>query len=108
MNGKSSRQALTRLKKKNGGDLPRRSDVGSEIFDQNRRSTACEAWLARDRAVWASCWRVLRASRFAPSSFESASVRLSAPDCKVPIIDFVNSCRICTVARLDPKDDDWV
>ncbi len=43
------------------------------------RSTPWSAWLASDSAVCESCWRVLRASRLAPSSFESASTRLSAP-----------------------------
>ena len=66
--------------------------------------SACEA---SDRAVVESCWRVCRASRLAPSSLESASVRLSAPVCSVLIIALVNSWRICTVDRLEPNDWAW-
>ena len=51
-----------------------------------------------------SCWRVCKASRLAPSSLESASVRLSAPVCSVLIIALVKSWRICTVDRLEPND----
>src|SRR5688572_12272213 len=57
----------------------------------NSRSTAWLACEASDRAVVDSCWRVCKANRFAPSSFESASVRLSAPVCSVLIIALVKS-----------------
>ena len=39
----------------------------------------------------------------APSSLESARVRLSAPVCSVLIIAFVKSWRICTVDRFEPN-----
>ena len=51
-----------------------------------------------------SCWRVCKASKFAPSSLESASVRLSAPVCSVLIVALVKSWRICTVDRFEPND----
>src|SRR5690242_20416094 len=69
----------------------------------NNRSTAWLACEASDRAVVDSCCRVCKARRLAPSSLESASVRLSAPDCSVLIIALVKSWRICTVDRFEPK-----
>ena len=50
-----------------------------------------------------SCWRVCKASRFAPSSFESASVRAAEPFCSVLIVALVKSWRICTVDRFELK-----
>src|SRR6185436_4113507 len=70
----------------------------------NSRSTAWLACEASDRAVVDNCWRVCKASKFAPSSLESARVRLSAPVCSVLIIALVKSWRICTVDRFEPKD----
>src|SRR6201999_2300091 len=69
----------------------------------NNRSTAWLACEASDNAVVDSCCRVCKASKFAPSSLESASVRESEPVCNVLIIDLVKSWRICTVDRLEPK-----
>src|SRR6185312_11059232 len=68
-----------------------------------RRSTFWSACEASDRAVVDSCWRVCRARRFAPSWFESASVRSFAPVWSVLIVALVKSWRICTVERLAPR-----
>src|SRR6185437_15397270 len=95
-----SRQKKSTSKKRNGGTrVPPFQFLGG-LFDYwNRRRTAWLACDASDRAVVDSCWRVCKASKLAPSSFESASVSASEPACSVLIVALVKSWRICTVDR---------
>jgi hypothetical protein len=59
--------------------------------DQKRRSTACSDWPASCKACTPSCWRVWSASRFAPSSLMSATVRRSAPVSRILTVSLVYS-----------------
>src|SRR5436190_4361875 len=77
-------------------------------YPPNSFSTFRSLCTASERAVVESCCRVCNARRFAPSSFESASVRLSAPVVSVLIIALVKSWRACTVERVEPNALDCV
>ena len=59
--------------------------------------------MASDSAVCESCWRVLRASRLAPSAFESAETRLSAPCVRTFDSSLVKSWRVWATERFEPR-----
>jgi hypothetical protein len=83
--------ACAQSQKKTAGPRPRRLTLYRCLLDQNNCNTFWSACAASDRATVESCWRVFRASMFAPSSFVSARTRLSAPICRTLIMFFVKS-----------------
>src|ERR1700681_262844 len=93
--------------KKTAGRSPRRR-IDRFRSDQRILRIAWSDWLASDSEVIESCWRVCRASRFAPSWLVSASTRLSEPVCSVLIRLLVKSLRASTVVSFEPKPDAWV
>src|ERR1019366_10544683 len=86
---------------RSGRGVRTRPCVVSVCRYRNSRSTFWSACAASDSAVDDSCWRVCKASRFAPSWLESASGRPAEPGCSVLTIALVKSWRICTVDRLE-------
>src|SRR5437762_11014967 len=91
--------------KKMPRDLSPITEDDNAIYKPNRRSTSDWPRLASDKDVTARSRRVCNASNIAPSSFGSASTRLSAPVVKRLLMLLMKVSRVPTTARLEPKLD---